>query len=468
MNRAVEDRWRHLVSRGLAPATATICLGEGIHALNTFIVSTAMPSVVVDLGGVGLISWASTVYLVAAIVGGAASGFLKQRVGARVALIVSAGTFAAGTLLASLATSMATVLAGRTLQGAGDGVIAAICYALVAEMFPSRLVPKMFGLLAVIWALAAFGGPLGAGILTETVSWRAAFLVNVPLILAFAILVAMVVPRTPRRDDRHDLPLLRLTAIASGIMLVAIAGLATHALWTAVALAAAMALLVDTFIADRRSRRRLFPSDAFSPASTVGAALWVVVLMPLAQVCVSVYLPLFLQHLWGHGPTVAGAFSAITALAWSGAAMLVATFTPPASAAMMIRLGPVMVAAGLAGAAIAVPSGMHGMLVACQIIIGGGFGVSWAFLSQAVMTHARPGETDTASALLPTAQSAGYAIGAALSGLVAHAAGLSNALDPATVAHASFWIFAAGAMIASVAVLFGFVVRLRPGAVSAS
>jgi MFS family permease len=463
---ADQARWRHLLGRGLAPATATICLGEGIHALNTFIVSTAMPSVVVELGGVALISWASTVYLVAAIVGGAASGYLKQRIGARTALIASAATFAGGTLLAALATSMAMVLAGRTLQGAGDGVIAAVCYALVAEMFPGRLVPKMFGLLAVIWALAAFGGPLAAGMLTETVSWRAALLVNIPLIAAFAVLVAVVVRPVPRQGDGGDLPLLRLAAIASGIMLVAVAGLATQVAWTAAALCAALLLLVGAFVVDRRSRRRLFPSDAFSPASTVGAALWVVLLMPLAQVCISVYLPLFLQHLWGHGPTVAGAFSAITALSWSGAAVLVANLTRPAAAALTIRLGPVMVAAGLAGAAIAVPQGLHGVLVACQIVIGCGFGISWAFLSQAVMTHARPGETDTASALLPTAQAAGYAIGAALSGLVAHAAGLSNALDPASLMHASRWIFAAAAAIASAAVMFGFAVRLRPDALS--
>jgi MFS family permease len=458
--RTVEDGWRHLLTRSLAPATATVCLGEAIHALNTFIVSTTMPSVVVELGGVALISWASTVYLVAAIVGGAAAGFLKQRVGARVSLIGSAATFAAGTLCVSFATSMVPVLVGRTLQGVGDGVIAAACYALVAELFPAPLVPKMFGLLAVIWAVAAFGGPLVAGILTETVSWRATFLVNIPLILAFAALVATVVPRTARIGGRIDLPFARLAAIATGIMLVAIAGLMTQPLYMVVVLAGAAALLVRVFAVDRASRNRLFPSDAFSPRTVVGTALWVVFLMPLAQVCTSVYLPLFLQHLWGHGPTVAGSFTAITALAWSGAAMVVAMLKGAALSRAMIRLGPVMVAAGLAGAAIAVPQGEHWLLALCQVTIGAGFGVSWAFLSQAVMTNARPGEADTASGLVPTAQAAGYAIGAALSGLVARAAGLSNTLDAPTLAHASGWIFGIGAALATGAMVFGFAMRL--------
>lgn len=462
MDRPVEDGWRHLLSRRLAPATAAVCLGEGIHALNVFIVSTAMPSIVVDLGGVALISWASTVYLVAAIVGGAAAGLLKQRLGARVALIASAATFATGTLCAMLATSMAMVLVGRTLQGAGDGVIAAACYALVAQLFPAPLVPKMFGLLAVIWAVAAFGGPLLAGILTETVSWRAAFLVNLPMILAFAALVATVVPRSARIGGRIDVPFGRLATIAAGIMLVAVAGLMSRPAHMVLAVGVALAMLVGVFVVDRASRSRLFPSDAFSPRSIVGATLWVVLLMPLAQVCMAVYLPLFLQHLWGHGPTVAGSFAAITALAWSGAAMLVANLTGSAASQAMIRLGPMLVAVGLAGTAVAVPQGMPWLLALCQVLIGGGFGVSWAFLSQAVMSNAQPGEADTASGLLPTAQAAGYAIGAALSGLVAHAAGLSDRLDPATITAASAWIFGAGAVLATAAVAFGFAIRLPP------
>ncbi|MCW5748853.1 MAG: MFS transporter, partial [Alphaproteobacteria bacterium] len=273
------------------------------------------------------------------------------------------------------------------------------------------------------------------------------------------------VPRASRGGGRMDVPFGRLAAIAGGIMLVAVAGLAAQPLHVAALLAVAVATLVGTFVVDRARSPRLFPGDAFAPRSVVGAALWVVLLMPLAQVCTSVYLPLFLQRLWGHGPTVAGSFAAITALSWSGAAVIVANIKSAAWPQMAIRIGPVLAAAGLAGATVAVPHGLPGLLALSQVSIGAGFGVSWAYLSQAVMAHARPGEADTASGLLPTAQAAGYAIGAALSGLVAQAAGLSNALDPATTARASFWIFGAGAALAMVAVLFGFAVRLpRPRA----
>ncbi|HKU99401.1 MAG TPA: MFS transporter [Vineibacter sp.] len=468
MEHAIEDRWRHLLTRKLVPATATVCLGDALHALNTFITSTTMPSVVVELGGVNIIGWASTVFLVAAIVGGASAGFLKQRLGARPALIGAAAVFAAGTLCISLAPSMVSVLIGRALQGAGDGVIIAACYALVAELFPSRLVPKVFGLLAIIWALAAFGGPLLGGLLTETTSWRVAYLVNIPLAIAFVGLVAAAVPRSTRSAGRIVVPFGRLAAIAAGIMLVAVAGITGSLAATVGLITAAVAVLVGVFVVDRTSRDKLFPSDAFAPRSVVGATLWVVLLMPLAQACTAVYLPLFLQHLWGYGPTVAGSFTAITALAWSGAAMIVANIKSPILPRIVIRLGPIMVAAGLAGASIALPLTLHWLLALCQVTIGAGFGVSWAFLNQTVMTNARPGEADTASGLMPTTQSAGYAIGAALFGLVAQTAGLSNALDPATIAHASRWLFATAATFALAAVVFGFAVRLRPAVLAKS
>ena len=75
--------------------------------------------------------------------------------------------FLAGTLLAANASSMTEILLGRALQGVGEGIISALCYALIPELFPSRLIAKVFGAEAVVWALAAFGGPLLAGLVTD-------------------------------------------------------------------------------------------------------------------------------------------------------------------------------------------------------------------------------------------------------------------------------------------------------------
>src|SRR5690606_25704055 len=110
-------------------------------------------------------------------------------------LIGAALVFVLGSALAGAAGSMPELLFGRALQGLGEGIVAAICYALIPELFPSLLVPKVFGAEAVVWALAAFLGPVLSGFLTEAISWRAAFLVNLPFGAIFITLVLLVVPR---------------------------------------------------------------------------------------------------------------------------------------------------------------------------------------------------------------------------------------------------------------------------------
>src|SRR5262245_55456398 len=112
--------WLELLTRQLAPVTLAACLGEGVYALNSFLVSTAMPVAVLEVGGVPFIAWATTLYMVAAIVAGSAAGFLKARLGARRLLLTAAALFLAGTLAAGSATAMPAILIGRTLQGGGE------------------------------------------------------------------------------------------------------------------------------------------------------------------------------------------------------------------------------------------------------------------------------------------------------------------------------------------------------------
>jgi hypothetical protein len=101
------------------------------------------------------------------------------------------------------------------------------------------------------------------------------------------------------------------------------------------------------------------------------------------------------------------------------------------------------------------------LLMLCQVLIGCGFGISWGFLSQAVMEAARPGERDAASALLPTLQSGGYAIGAAVSGLVANEAGMAAAVTADAIVHAATWVFGIAALLGTLGFLASF--GVRPG-----
>ena len=151
------SRWSDLFERRAAAPLITLSLGVALHAFNAFLVMTALPTAVVEIGGVELMSWSSTVYLVLAIVGGAGAARLKQKLGGRRAMILPAAIFLVGTLIAGAALSMPVFLVGRALQGIGEGVISALCYALIPELFPSALIARVFGVEAMVWAIGAFG-----------------------------------------------------------------------------------------------------------------------------------------------------------------------------------------------------------------------------------------------------------------------------------------------------------------------
>ncbi len=439
--------WRDLLRGQNGRLTATACLGEAIYALNVFLVSTAMPSVVRDVGGVRFLAWVNTLYLVAAIVVGAATGFLKQRLGTRRLMLVGAACFAAGSLAAAAAPEMGVVLVGRALQGAGEGAIAACAYALLAEYLPSPLIPKALGAMAMVWAAGALAGPLASGILTEVLSWRAALLLNLPLIAAFAILVLYTVPAGKAAGTSERLPASRLALLASGIMLVATAAVASGLAWPL--LAGGGALLVAAVVADRRAAVRLFPRDAFRPTMQFGVVLWVALLMPLGQASTSVYLPITVQNLWGYRPVIAGIVVATMALSWSVSALLV-TLPRDVRPVRAIRIGAILTAIGLALATLAIPNRALLPLLAAQAIIGIGFGLGWGFLNQVGVAAAPEAERDLAAALLPTTQNAGYALGAALAGLIANASGYARELVIGR-GHGGVAVFAAGTALAVLA-----------------
>lgn len=436
-----KGRWADLLAPRYAMTTLMLCLGVALYAFNGFLVTTSLPTAVEEFGGAALISWALTLYLAASIVAGASAALLKQTFGGKATLLLAALLFLAGTLIAGFADNMGTVLLGRVLQGVGEGIVAAVCYALIPEMYPEDLIAKVFGAEAGVWAAAAFGAPVLAGWLTETVSWRAAFLVNVPMILIFVALALLIAPRrNPGPRPVFRLPGLRLALLSLGLLAILFAGV-SGPLWAALLSGLAGVLLVATVLFDRRAAESILPSGAFSLRSPVGLGLWVVLLMPVAQATSGVYLVYGLQHVWSLTPTSAGALYALMAISWSTTAILVANIKQKQHTDRLIWIGPLSHIVGLALLFAAFATGLLALVFAGQFVIGAGFGMSWAYLSKMTMEETPRSERDKTSALLPTLQSAGFALGGGLAGLTANSAGLAAAETPGTIRHALTVVF---------------------------
>jgi len=445
----MQDPQPALLQRSNLAALVLVNLGVGTHAIVWFMVVTAMPSVVADLRAAPYLSWATSIYLVSTILGGASMALLKARLGARPALLLAGIVVMAGGLLAAMAPGIALVLVGRVLQGVGEGVLVALSYALVRELFDIRLLPRVFGIQAVTWAFAIFLGPLAGGWLTETWSWRAAFVGTALLPLPMLILVRWVLPGAPvRSPDRVAVPALRLCLLVLGVMAIAVANRMNPIGWGLLLVLLGFGLIAWMLRLDRVSNRHIFPTAFPGLAHPVSLGLWLLLLMPLGQMCISVYTPFLLQFHRGQSPTVAGYLGAVHAVAWSLAAVLVAPLAARGQA-LCIQAGPVLLGTGLAGLAWSLPAQPLAWVVVSLVLIGSGFGVSYAFLNQRVMAAAQAGQEDATAGSAPTLGALGGAVGAAIGGLVGEAVGLDLPLQPQQVTLA-VWLLAGGGAVLAV------------------
>jgi MFS family permease len=437
--------WGDFASARYGAPAAMFTIGIALHAFNAFIVSTTLPSAALEFEAVSLLSWATSAYLVASIVGGAAAATLKARFGSRAVLMASSATFMAGTLAFGFAQDAGFLIAGRLFQGGGGGIVMACCYMLIPEMFPKALVPRIFALESVAWVLAAIGGPAVAGVVTEVSSWRTAVLISVPASIAFVAFIPFIVAAHERSDSANGaLPLRQLALVAMGVLLLSVT--------SAFAVAGGLVLVGAAVALDAQSKVRLLPGAAFDVTSPVSAGLLLIFLMCLAEASTIVYVAYVGQALWSLSVVESGFLAAVVAITWSLTAIGVAHM-PRLSTWMHVLPAPLALALGLGLFVAAMVSGSIVAAVLSQILIGASFGFSWARLCEHIMEVAPDHERDFAAGAIPTIQFAGLSIGAALWGTAAAWFGLEAHQAASGVVRALVPVFVAAAVLAAAATL---------------
>jgi MFS family permease len=439
--------WRQLLDGSyLLPLTA-ICLGITLHAVNIPLTATILPSAVAEIGGLEFLSWAATVYLVASLLTSVSGARLRRRLGSGRAYAVAGSLFAAGSLICALSPTMGVMLAGRTLQGAGGGLILALGYALIRSAFPEALWARIFALVSGIWGAAAVLGAFIGGLFADLWSWRGAYYVMLPLALLLIALAWVGLSEGGQRDaPAGPYPFRRLLLLLA----IAASGNLPAPVWRLGLIAASLPPILLALRLDARASNRLLPRHAFSPRAVVGLGLWLAFLLMLALTAFSVYGPVLLQSLHGTSATVAGAFVAWSSLSWTIAALIAASLPAPPERAALVA-GPAVMLTGLVGLALALPAAPLWLIALLVFCLGGGIGLGWAFICKRILSFAAEGEGDVAATSIPTTQMFGFAFGAALSGLIANAAGFAEALTAATAATVANWLFLGFAVAAAAA-----------------
>jgi len=311
-------------------------------AIEATIVSTAMPRIVGELGGLNLYSWVFSAFLLTQTATTVVFGKLSDVLGRKTVMLWGIGIFLIGSILCGFATSMPLMIAFRLIQGVGAGAIQPIGMTVVGDLYSAHERGKIQGYLASVWAISAVVGPLAGGLIIQHFSWPWIFWMNVPIGLAamagFWFFLHEKIVHQKRKLDHLSAGVftIAIAAVMADLTAISSASGAEIAAITAIAI-----LAVALFV----WRERVSPEPMISmklwgrrPIAAANAAS---LLAGMTMIGLTTFLPVYVQGVMGKSPLVAGFALSAMVLGWPMGATL--------AARLITRLGvrPVLMAGGV-------------------------------------------------------------------------------------------------------------------------
>jgi EmrB/QacA subfamily drug resistance transporter len=288
----------------------TVLLGMLLSALDQTIVSTALPTIVGDLGGASHLSWVVSSYLLADTVATVLAGKFGDLFSRKLVFQVSAGLFVGASAFCGFAGSMTWLIAWRAVQGLGAGGLAVTATALIADVIPLRERGKYQGALGAVFGVTTVLGPLLGGLFTDQLSWRWAFYINLPIGLVVIALASWTLPRR-RAEGRARIDYLGILFVALGAsgLVLALSWGGTEYPWgsgTIIGLLAGSVLALALFVlAEARAAEPILPLRLFrGSVFTISVILAFVV--GFAMLGAMTFLPTYLQYVKGVSATDSG------------------------------------------------------------------------------------------------------------------------------------------------------------------
>ncbi|MFC9943373.1 MDR family MFS transporter [Streptomyces pratensis] len=296
--------------RSVLVSIGALLLGMLLAALDQTIVSTALPTIVSELGGLDHLSWVVTAYMLAATAATPLWGKLGDQYGRKKLFQTAIVIFLIGSALCGVAQNMPQLIGFRALQGLGGGGLMVLSMAIVGDIVTPRERGKYQGLFGAVFGATSVLGPLLGGFFTEHLSWRWVFYINLPIGVV-ALLVIAAALHIPVRRTKHTIDYLGtflIASVATCLVLVASLGGTTWAWGSAqiiVLAVLAVVLLVAFVAAERRAAEPVLPLKLFR-MRTFSLVAVISFVIGFAMFGAMTYLPTFLQVVHGITPTLSG------------------------------------------------------------------------------------------------------------------------------------------------------------------
>ncbi|HYC59758.1 MAG TPA: MDR family MFS transporter [Thermoanaerobaculia bacterium] len=408
--------------------TAGVMTGMLLAALEGTVVGTAMPTIVAALGGLAHYSWVFSAYLLTSTVTVPVWGKLSDLFGRRRLFQIGVAVFLVGSAACGFAQTMTQLIVWRAVQGIGAGALVPLAMTIIGDIFTLEERARMQGLFSGVWGVSSVFGPLVGGFITDQLSWRWVFLINLPVGIAAAAIIGfgLIEPKRVERPVIDYLGAAVLTGAVTLLLLVLGDGFSMRA---AGLLLVVVALLVWFVRIEQRAKDPIVPLDLFRNR-VIAVAVGVGFLAGIAMFAAITFVPLMAQGVLGATATEAGSFLTPLMLAWVLMSIVGGRLLMRLGSRTLVLTGLIFMLGGFAALATFSRTTPRWMMMVELIFIGSGLGLTMLTLLIASQHSVARAQLGITTSLNQFSRSIGGAIGVALLGAML-AAGLSEfAQDP--------------------------------------